>query len=79
MSEVSEASRHLGRQLEVATPLERAQDFEDLLADACTDDQTEQFYQWCYQDTDPVVACFGSYYDPGGSGLDCDGAIANCL
>ncbi len=53
--------------------------FEDLLGDACTDDQTEQFYQWCYQDTDPVVACFGSYYDPGGSGLDCDGAIANCL
>jgi len=53
--------------------------FEDLLGDSCTDDQREDFYQWCYQDTDPVVACFGSYYDQGGGGLDCQGAIDNCL
>lgn len=52
--------------------------FEDFLGDPCTDDQREEYYQWCYQDTDPVVACFGSYYDEGVS-LDCQGAIDNCL
>lgn len=52
--------------------------FEDLLDDECTADQKEEFYQWCFQETDPVVACFGSYYDPN-VGLDCAGAIDNCL
>lgn len=50
--------------------------FEDYINDPCTAEQREQFYQWCYQDTDPVVACFGSYYD--GTTLDCDSAISNC-
>lgn len=52
--------------------------FSNLIGQECNDDQREEFYQWCYQDTDPVVACFGSYYDPM-VGLDCDGAISNCL
>lgn len=53
--------------------------FENYVGESCSADQIEEFYQWCYQDTDPVVACFGSYYDPGGAGLDCMGAIDNCL
>lgn len=51
--------------------------FEDLLGQSCTNDQQEQLYQMCFQDTDPVVACFGSYYTD--AGLDCAGAIDNCL
>ena len=51
--------------------------FEEVLGQSCTDDEREQFYQMCLQDTDPVIACFGSYYTD--AGLDCDGAVANCV
>jgi hypothetical protein len=51
--------------------------FEDFLGDECSADDREEFYQLCFQDTDPVIACFGSYYTD--AGLDCQGALDNCL
>jgi hypothetical protein len=51
--------------------------FEEVLGDGCTSEDRENLYQMCFQDTEPAVACMGSYFTD--AGLDCDAAVDNCL